>query len=121
MKSQIDLKEIANFLKVLADPTRLRLISLLASNMAERLSVSELANMLHISQPAATQHLNVLKYIGILYSYKDHLRIYYYLNFDQLRNQKELLDQFFTLAPLDCDLDEKCIVCQNREFCDSNK
>ena len=87
---QTELTEVANIFKALADPTRLRLIRLLASNMEEKLSVSDLAKKLHITQPAATQHLNILKNIGILYSNKERPRIYYYLNLDQLKKHYEL-------------------------------
>lgn len=121
MKFQAQLTEIVDILKALADPTRLSLIRLLASNIVDRLSVSDLARELQITQPAATQHLNILKNIGILYLKKEHLRIYYYLNFDELEKQKALLDQFYELAFPKYDLTVQCEDCENREFCDTHK
>ncbi|NHJ48306.1 MAG: winged helix-turn-helix transcriptional regulator [Asgard group archaeon] len=121
MMFQTELAKIADIFKAFADPTRLRLIRLLASNMEEKLSVSDLAKKLSITQPAATQHLNILKNIGILYSNKERPRIFYYLNLDELKKQKTLLDQFYDLAFTKCDLEGQCETCQNREFCDSIK
>jgi len=62
-----EITKMANIFKAFADPTRLRLIRLLASNMEEKLCVVDLAKKLGISQPAASQHIKVLKNINILY------------------------------------------------------
>ena len=84
--------EMSEVFKALGDPTRLRIIRMLASKMESDLSVSDMANKLGITQPAASQHIKVLKNIGILESNRDGYYIYYDLNVDVLKEYKENID-----------------------------
>ncbi|MHA1355301.1 MAG: ArsR/SmtB family transcription factor [Candidatus Heimdallarchaeota archaeon] len=94
MSNPKHLNKAAEVFKVLSDPTRLRMIRLLASNMEDKLCVIDLAKKLKISQPAASQHLKVLKNVDLVYTKTERPRIYYYLNLIELRNQKKNLDNF---------------------------
>ena len=89
---------MAEVFKALADPTRLRLIRMLASNMETRLCVADLAGKLGISQPATSQHLRVLKSIGILDSNRQGFRVYYSIDADALAAHKADLDTLFKMA-----------------------
>ncbi|MGE5673341.1 MAG: ArsR/SmtB family transcription factor [Mycobacterium leprae] len=55
--------EVVAFLKVLADPTRMKLAKLL---LDQELCVCELPPLLGISQPAVSQHIARLKAAGLL-------------------------------------------------------
>jgi len=111
MSRQTELIKLAEVFKVLADPTRLRLIRLLASNMEDKLCVIDLAQKLKITQPAASQHLKVLKNANLLYTHMERPRKYYYLNLVELRKQKENLDDLFKLAFIKCSKDGQCQDC----------
>jgi ArsR family transcriptional regulator len=51
------------FFKALGEPTRLRIIRLLAE---QELCVCELEDIMKISQPRISQHLKVLKQVGLV-------------------------------------------------------
>ena len=62
---------------VLGDPSRLRLLALLKE---EELSVAELQQVLHLSQPTISNHLAVLRKTEMVASRREGQRIYYALN-----------------------------------------
>ena len=53
--------EMSEVFKAWGDPTRLRIIRMLVSKIESSLGVSDMANKLGITQPAAPQHIKVLK------------------------------------------------------------
>ena len=57
---------MAEVLKSLGDEKRLKIIKMLVSNVNEVYCVSDVAQQLGISQPAASQHIKILKNVGIL-------------------------------------------------------
>ncbi len=118
MSARRDIIELSEVFKALSDPTRLRLIRLLASNMEEKLCVVDLAAKLSISQPATSQHLKILKNVNILYSKKERPRIYYYLNLGEFHRQKKLVDRMFDFAFTKCTQGGQCEDCQSREDCE---
>ena len=58
--------ELATDFAALADPVRLRLLSLLASAPAGEVCVCELVEPLHRSQPTVSHHLKVLVDAGLI-------------------------------------------------------
>ena len=95
--------QMAEVFKALGDPTRLRIIRMLASNMVDTLCVADLAKHLGISQPAASQHIKVLKNIGILEPNRKGFRVYYTINTDMMMAYKENIDELFKLAFQGCE------------------
>jgi DNA-binding transcriptional ArsR family regulator len=72
------------FFAALAEPTRLRLVQALARQSAEQpLCVHALAECLGVSQPAVSQHLRVLRNLGIVRAERRGPRVHYFL--DQAR------------------------------------
>ena len=57
---------LANALKALADPTRLRLISLVAAHDDQAACVCDLTEPVGLSQPTVSHHLKILVDAGIL-------------------------------------------------------
>ena len=66
MLDQAAALRLAGVLKALAEPARLRLISLIAANSPEPVCVCELIEPLGLSQPTVSHHLKVLVDAGIL-------------------------------------------------------
>ncbi|WP_245866592.1 ArsR/SmtB family transcription factor [Serinibacter salmoneus] len=58
--------ELATVFKALADPTRLRLVSLVASASAGEACVCDLTEPIGLAQPTVSHHLKVLVDAGIL-------------------------------------------------------
>ncbi len=63
-----------NFLRILADPTRLKLLKLV---LREELCVCELVEILRITQPAVSQHMVKLKLLGLVRERRAGLWTYY--------------------------------------------
>lgn len=75
------MQDIAESLKVLADPARLQILRELTRNQNEKnLSVCDLAKRLEISQPNVSHHLKVLKTAGFISCQKDQRFCYYSVN-----------------------------------------
>jgi DNA-binding transcriptional ArsR family regulator len=77
--------EPATFFAALADPTRFRLVGLLARQPeGAALCVNALAACLEISQPAVSQHLQVLRSVGLVHAVRKGQRVHYHLDRERL-------------------------------------
>ena len=70
---------LATLLKALADPTRLRLVSMVAAHAGGEACVCELTEPLGLTQPTVSHHLKVLIDAGILTRDKRGVWAYYAL------------------------------------------
>ncbi|WP_214020517.1 metalloregulator ArsR/SmtB family transcription factor [Methanoculleus sp.] len=84
--------EMAGKFKALGDPNRLQIIHLLSTDITGTLGVSDLAEKLGISQPAASQHLRTLKSEGFVTSRREGFRVYFSFNRDRLVQFREYFD-----------------------------
>lgn len=76
----------------LADPTRLKLVKLLAHQDAPgALCVNALADVLGVSQSAVSQHLRILKNIGLVNGERHGYRIHYAINPQVLKRYHDLI------------------------------
>ncbi|MDQ2784128.1 MAG: metalloregulator ArsR/SmtB family transcription factor [Chloroflexota bacterium] len=77
------LKEATRFLTALGDPMRLQILYLLGSR--GRTNVGDIAgNFLHVSRPAISHHLKVLRDAGVVDSEKIGQEVYYRLERDHI-------------------------------------
>jgi len=87
-----DIEQQAALFSALADPTRLKLVKLLRSRSHhDALCVNALAGLLGVSQSAVSQHLRVLKAIGLVNGERRGYHIHYYINGDILKGCRKLL------------------------------
>ena len=85
-------EEQAALFSALADPTRLKLVKLLCHQHApDALCVTALAGILGVSQSAVSQHLRVLKAIGLVKGERRGYHIHYFVNRKILKHCQELL------------------------------
>jgi ArsR family transcriptional regulator, arsenate/arsenite/antimonite-responsive transcriptional repressor len=82
---------IAPLLKALADPVRLRLLSLVASHGDGEACVCDLTDAFQLSQPTISHHLKVLHEIGLLDRAKRGVWVYYRVRADALRDLGALI------------------------------
>jgi ArsR family transcriptional regulator len=73
-KNAMDLQLASHHFRLLADPTRLRLLLLLNE---EELSVAELAGITQLAQPRVSTHLSKLKEAGLVSDRRDGVFVYY--------------------------------------------
>ncbi|WP_442877602.1 ArsR/SmtB family transcription factor [Dactylosporangium sp. AC04546] len=74
-----DAERLAGVLKAIADPARLRLLSLIQSAPDGEASVSDLTAPLGLSQPTVSHHLRILTEAGLLEREKRGVWAYYSL------------------------------------------
>lgn len=87
--------ELLDFFKAFSDHTRIAIIWLLTSNMIDKISVNEISEIIKLSQPAISQHLKILKNVGLLKRKKDGNTVYYYVDLKSLEMYKEKIDTLF--------------------------
>ena len=75
--SELAAERIAPLLKALADPVRLRLMSLIASHEGGEACVCDLNDAFALSQPTISHHLKVLNEVGLLEREKRGVWVYY--------------------------------------------
>ena len=84
-------EQIAPLLKALADPVRLRLMSLVASSPGGEACVCDLTGAFNLSQPTISHHLKVLHEAGLLERDKRGVWVYYRVNAEALRSLGSLI------------------------------
>jgi DNA-binding transcriptional ArsR family regulator/protein-L-isoaspartate O-methyltransferase len=84
----MDLATASSVLRLLADPTRVRLLALLER---EELTVAELAAVLHLAQPRVSTHLAKLKEAGLVRDRRAGVSAYYRANNEGDQAQHDLL------------------------------
>jgi ArsR family transcriptional regulator len=92
-----EVKKMAKVFKALGEPTRLRIIKILASE-GGYFCVGALAKKLGISQPAVSQHLKVLKEAGILDSKRMGYHVHYYVDAETFKIYKEKINELMEKA-----------------------
>jgi ArsR family transcriptional regulator len=70
-------EQVAPLLKALADPVRLRLMSLVASHPGGEACVCDLNDAFNLSQPTISHHLKVLRDAGLVEREKRGVWVYY--------------------------------------------
>jgi len=98
-KAEKELALTVEFLKLLAEENRLKIICLLAQG---ELCVCDIWNALNIPQNLTSHHLKALKEYGLISSRKEGLNVFYTLNSDTLKSSKKLLDEFLTAQKKAC-------------------
>lgn len=88
---QADAEQLAVTLKALADPARLRLLSIVASSEDQEACVCDLIDPIGLSQPTVSHHLKVLTEAGFLSRSKRGTWVYYRLIPDALEQVSGLL------------------------------
>ena len=85
---------VANTLKALADPLRLRMLSAIATDPRGESCVCDLAELADVSQPTISHHLKVLKDTGLLSSQRRGTWVYYRIVATRHAAVTTLLDGF---------------------------
>ena len=87
-----DADSLAGALRVVAEPARLRLLSLIASRPGAESCVCELTEPLGLSQPTVSHHLRVLHDAGVLDREQRGRWVFYRLNPEPLRLLRSALE-----------------------------
>ena len=91
-------EHVAVTLKALADPLRLRMLSLIASSPSGEACVGDIATVAEVSGPTVSHHLKVLKSVGVLTSQRRATWIFYSIAPQARRAVTTLLEAFAPAA-----------------------
>lgn len=69
--------DCCTFFKAVADPTRIKIMTILMKN---EMCVSDICKHFKMKQPSISHHLNILKNAGIVVDRKNGKEVYYTLN-----------------------------------------
>jgi ArsR family transcriptional regulator, arsenate/arsenite/antimonite-responsive transcriptional repressor len=106
-QSSQETAEQAALFGALADPTRLRLVKRLLRQCDQHaLCVNALAELLGVSQSAVSQHLRVLKGMGLVRGERRGYHIHYFVNQDALERCRRLASE--ALSMQEPDLERLC-------------
>ncbi|MBT2690438.1 metalloregulator ArsR/SmtB family transcription factor [Bacillus sp. ISL-47] len=84
----MQLNRLVSFYKTMGDPTRIRIVFLLAKGP---LHGQAIAGKLGLTPPTITHHLNKLRDINLVYQRRDKNTVYFYLNESVLKQQSSVL------------------------------
>jgi DNA-binding transcriptional ArsR family regulator len=86
------MQELARFYKALGDETRLRLVALLTQQKpGQAMCVGRLARELGVTASAVSQHLRVLKNLGLVRVERRGYRLHYFLDSERLAAYQDLV------------------------------
>ena len=103
-------KEQAAIFSALADPTRLKLLRLLCQqHEPDALCVNALVGLLGVSQPAISQHLRVLRSVGLVRGERRGYHVHYAVDSATLNYYKTLVSEI--LSPGKQEAGEPCKGC----------
>jgi DNA-binding transcriptional ArsR family regulator len=102
MEDKQDIENQAAIFSILADTTRLKLLKLLSQQKDPHpLCVNALAFRLGVTQPAASQHLKVLKSAGLVKGERHGYRIHYFVNEEALIKAQKLISRALSVEKQD--------------------
>ncbi len=90
-KNNPEIDRLAEFLKVVSEENRLRIICFLQKNKEQ--CVCDIWQFLDLSQNLVSHHLKVLKDFGLLNYKKDGLKVCYCVNKREFSKYKKVLNQ----------------------------
>lgn len=103
--------------KAISEPNRMKMIKILGSHESDTLNVSDIADILGISQPAATKHLKVMEAVGIFDRTRHGSSVHYSLNQEAIQEYRELLDYAFEHCYTKCEYHYDCRNCPHADTC----
>lgn len=89
------IRDLAQFYKALGDETRLQLVMLLARQQpGQAFCVGRLAQILDVTPSAVSQHLRVLKDLGLVQADRQGYRLHYYLDGERLAEYRRMAGSY---------------------------
>jgi len=105
-----EIRDLVRFYKALGDETRLRLVELLARQEPGRaLCVGRLAQELGVTASAVSQHLRVLKDLGLVRGDRRGYRIHYYLDQERLAVYRALARELLGEVFVNLETEPSCL------------
>ncbi len=95
------------YLTTLSDPVRQKILLILAESGTEGMDVQDITAQTHLSRPAISHHLKILKDSGMIISHKKGTQVYYFIYIH--RALDEILDLVNTISNLVKNIDMESV------------
>jgi len=92
--------QLADLAKVLSHPARVSIINYIGD--CEGCLCKDISTKIGLSQPTTSQHLQVIKKVGLLKSRFEGKSQYYTIDLEQLKNLESLFGEFFKSTEQKC-------------------
>lgn len=103
--------------KAISEPTRMKMIKILGSHADDPLNVSQIADLLGISQPAATKNLKIMEEVGLFRRERVGMSVYYTLVEENLMEYGRLVQDAFAHRSTPCVNRYDCHTCPYEATC----
>lgn len=110
------LLRISDTFKALSDPTRLKILRMVATKK-NNFYVSEIAQKMGITNSAVSQHLKVLKSAGIVESVRNGFHTHYKLKDGAIAEFRNSIEKLIRTGFLDCNFKGPCSECPDANKC----
>jgi len=107
---------MADVFKALSDPTRLKVISLVATKK-DNFYVAEIAEKIGITNSAVSQHLKILKNVNIVKPVREGYKVYYQINTEMLETFIDKIEKLMEMVFDPCDFEGPCDRCPKETTC----
>lgn len=112
------LVERANtYAKAITEPNRMKILKIIGSAPPETVSVSDIAKMLNLSQPAVSKHLQILNWCGFTIRKKVGNTVYYSIDPETVEDFKRVAASAFAMVRTPCLYGYDCENCPYGETC----
>jgi ArsR family transcriptional regulator, arsenate/arsenite/antimonite-responsive transcriptional repressor len=109
---------ICEYNDALSDKQRVKMMKIMASNPVNTVSVSDIAGILGISQPAATRHLDILYRVDLIDRKRIGTKVFYSPNIGTIDEYHKLLELAFVKGFSPCPYGFKCDECPKADTCE---
>ncbi|MBR1758829.1 MAG: winged helix-turn-helix transcriptional regulator [Lachnospiraceae bacterium] len=116
MKSGL-VERINVYAKAITEPNRMKILKILGSSQTDSMSVSKIAQMLHISQPAVSKHLQILSLCGFVTRKKIGNTVYYSVSREAIEDFQTAMEHGFSVVWTPCQYDYDCENCPVAQTC----
>lgn len=96
----IHANKLADYAKVLSNPARVSILNYIGD--CEGCLCKDISDKIKLSQPTTSQHLQVIKKVGLLNSTYQGKSQYYRINVAKLNELKALFQEFFEATEAKC-------------------
>ena len=80
-------KTCTPYMTTLSDPVRQKILLILAESGTDGMDVQDITSKTHLSRPAISHHLRILKDTGMIISHKKGTQVYYFLYIQKALDQ----------------------------------
>lgn len=110
-------ERVCRYNKAISDSNRMKMIKIVGSHEPYTMKVSDIAEVLGISQPAATKHLKVMEQSGLFKRERRGMSVYYSLDLDEVKLYQRDMEYAFEHSHTPCEHGFKCEQCPVADTC----